>query len=75
MLNNGNLGYKGSERIISEIDKKCLSSKCMFISRDYVENTQLNFDIYNYVVDNYYFYKSIDIFKIYSNYRIGDYDE
>ena len=72
LLNNGNMGYRGSRRIISEINNYCLNNKCMFIVKDYVENTQLNHNIYNYVVDNYSFYKEVDIFKVYSNYMLGD---
>lgn len=69
LINNGNMGYKGEEKYIKEIDKKCSKEKCLFIideneltRQDY---TQVNKKILNHVVNN--------TTKIYSSNTFGAY--
>lgn len=41
LINNGNLGYKGNEEYISEIEEDCLKNKCLII----INEKELNGDI------------------------------
>lgn len=69
LINNGNMGYNGSNKYIKEIKKKCSHKKCLFIIDDNEltrkDYTQVNKDILNYVVKN--------TTKIYSSNIIGAY--
>lgn len=69
LINNGNMGYNGIERYIKEIDDYCYDNKCMFILYKYEffvgSNSQTNFELVNYVKDNYFNVEDIDVFEIY----------
>lgn len=72
LLNNGNLGKSGANKIITEIDDYCNHNKCNFILyKPYVEDTsyaQHNKEIVKYVIDNYQENGEILKLTIYTNY-------
>ena len=48
---DGNMGYKGEEKIISSISDTCSDNKCLFVVQ--CGGNQLSFNIVKYVVTNY----------------------
>lgn len=71
LINNGNMGYKGEAKYISEIRDNCKQSKCLFIV-DYREllredYSQVNRNILEYVVYNYDKVGSSSMFNVYIN--------
>lgn len=69
LINNGNMGYDGSSKYISEIDEYCSSNKCLFIieNRGKESTNQTNTDILEYVEENYIQDISSNVFKVYIN--------
>ena len=68
LINNGNMGYHGSVRYISQIEDQCAFSKCLFlVNRDELDSSQLNSDIVSYVYDHYEIYDHIG-FDVFTNY-------
>lgn len=69
LINNGNMGYKGAERYIEEIDDTCITEKCIFIVNDSELNSQLynqtNKEILMYVRKNYTKIYSSSVFGVY----------
>lgn len=50
----GNMGYKGEERYIKEIDKKCKKTKCVFLTNMHTfSSVQISPKLIDYVTDNY----------------------
>lgn len=74
LLNNGNLGLNGDEKLINEIKQTCEIEKCTFIVdiTDTInpELTQFNQRIIHYIIDNYKDYGKIYNYEltIYKNY-------
>ena len=77
LINNGNMGYKGSKMYIEEIRDYCSNKTCMFILYKYEFDsaTQTNKDIVNFVIDNYELHEEIHWFDIYTNNDRGVLDE
>ena len=74
LINNGNMGYKGSIKYINEIDKYCKNNKCLFIINDNDlddKTIQTNKDILMYVVKNNNKIYSSTIFNAYINEKVG----
>ena len=74
LINNGNMGYKGSIKYINEIDKYCKNNKCLFIINDNDlddKTIQTNKDILMYVVKNNNKIYSSTIFSAYINEKVG----
>lgn len=71
IINNGNLGYKGSSKYIVEIENSCKDIECIFIVDDYGiytnKSLQTNKDILNFIDKNYYKKYSSNIYSIYVN--------
>lgn len=69
LINNGNMGYDGSNKYIEEIDKYCSNNKCLFIieSRSELTTNQTNTDILEYVEKNYIQDVGGNVFKVYIN--------
>lgn len=70
LINNGNMGYKGSHKFINEIDNYCENNKCLFIvNREEIEEgiNQTNQDIISYVAKKYQQISSSNIVYIYIN--------
>lgn len=69
LINNGNMGYKGSSKYIEEIAEYCSNNKCLFIieSRNEESTNQTNTDILEYVEDNYIQDIGGNVFKVYVN--------
>ena len=70
LINNGNMGYNGSERYIKEIDKYCKKNKCIFFINTYEiteDGFQTNKDILKYVQNDYKRIYSSNILNIYTN--------
>ena len=70
LINNGNMGYRGSSGYIDDLNSICDNSKCVFILEKY--NTydgldQLNVDILKYPIENYRLKYITTIFGIYVN--------
>ena len=67
LINDGNMGYNGSDRYISEIVANCKVNSCLFVLGSENEN-QTNVDILKYVSSNY-FYKGLLLnhFEVYDN--------
>ena len=69
IINNGNMGYHGSERYISEISSHCEQHKCVFIINDEEASgkigNQVNRDILLYVQKYYYKVYSSNLFSVY----------
>lgn len=68
-INNGNMGYHGSERYIQEIKGDCSKNHCIFIMNDEEavteKNIQTNREILKYVKSNYKNVYSSNIFSVY----------
>ncbi len=69
LINNGNMGYKGEEKYIKEIDNYCSQNKCMFvlISEDLVVKNQTSKKLLDYVQRNYDNVTNFEAFGIYTN--------
>ena len=71
IINNGNMGYKGEEKYLEEIDKHCEENKCMFIINDFEDSisvtVQTNMEILKYVQKNYYAKYNSNTFSVYTN--------
>lgn len=71
IINNGNMGYHGSDKYIKEIEEDCKEKKCVFVISDEEITTkrtiQTNREILKYVNKNYEKKYSSNIFSIYSN--------
>ena len=70
LINNGNMGYKGPQKYIQEIDDYCSENKCIFIMNDgelAIKNNenQTNKDLLRYVKENYNTEFSSSIFTVY----------
>ena len=69
MINNGNMGYKGSENYIKEIKSYCNNHKCMFILYKYEfrknNGSQTNKELIDFVKNTYVRIDSFDSFYIY----------
>lgn len=69
IINNGNMGYKGSSKYIKEIDKYCKKNKCLFILeyRDQNSTNQTNNDILNHIKKKYYSVINSNVYEVYIN--------
>ena len=70
ILNNGNMGYNGSNKYIKEMSSICNENDCIFYVDYNIKNnkvTQFNRDIFNYVINNYNKIDSYEYFDVYSN--------
>ena len=69
LLYNGNMGYDGSKRYIDDIENICDNSTCLFYVEEikFYNKTQFNYDIYNYVINNYEKIDSNEYLDIYVN--------
>lgn len=69
LINNGNMGYNGSEKYIDEIEEYCISNKCLFIieNRSEPATNQTNIDILEYIQENYIQDIGSNVFKVYIN--------
>ena len=71
LLNNGNLGKNGEDRIIKEISNICIKEQCIFLIYDKEINnntiSQTSQKIIKYVNENYYAYDKILGLTIYRN--------
>ena len=73
LLNNGNLGKNGANKLINGIKENCSSKKCTFIVSPRIinnEESQYNQEIIHYVIDNYKSYGNLYDYDliIYKNY-------
>lgn len=71
LLNNGNLGKKGEQKLINELEISCSKEKCTFIIgidelRDSPE-IQYNKEIINYILNNYHEVDQLYKHLIYKN--------
>ena len=67
---NGNMGYRGEEKYIQEIDSICQSKSCVFfVDEDMFKGkyTQFSREIYNYVIQSYSKVEESDYFNVYTN--------
>ena len=71
IINNGNMGYHGKDRYISEIDNNCKKRNCVFVINDQEAfgkvSNQVNLDILRYVQENYFQEYSSSNFSVYRN--------
>lgn len=71
LWNEGNMGYKGLDRSIYEIDTFCKEEKCVFVADVFsdpsINKQAQNGKFYNYVIDNYNLIDKYKYFHIYSN--------
>ncbi len=73
LINNGNMGYRGSEKYIQELKDQCERKKCLFMIYKYeidVDNpkgNQTNFDILNYVSTSYDMIQEVSNFILYES--------
>ena len=67
LINNGNMGYKGSRKYIKEINKKCTTKKCIFFVSGDKEIKQINKDIPKYISKKYKQINSSNLDNIYIN--------
>ena len=72
LINNGNMGYHGSEKYLKEIDTYCKGNRCIFIMNDseatISKTIQTNREILSYVGSNYHKIYSYNVFSFYINY-------
>lgn len=66
LINEGNMGYKGSFKYIDEISKTCLDKKCVFIIDKHRKN-QIAVNILEYVENNYTYVEKFENFLVYGN--------
>ena len=71
MISNGNMGYRGADKYIKELDDYCNNHSCMFILYKYEfrENnvSQTNKKLVNYVENKYIKIDNVGSFKVYDN--------
>ena len=70
LINDGNMGYRGSKKYVNEIDDYCSKNKCMFVikSNEVVKNyNQVNREITGYVINKYLSIYSSDKLTFYIN--------
>lgn len=71
LINNGNMGYKGGDGYIKEIDEYCKENKCLFFINEIEVNNkkgnQTNQDILKYVEEEYTKVYSSNTINIYKN--------
>lgn len=70
LLNNGNFGYDGVNRYISEIDDLCSANSCGFlVAYWYYDGVkgQLSKEIFNYVINDYELLNKEKYFHVYGN--------
>lgn len=71
LINEGNMGYNGSEKYIKEIKKNCQEEECLFIINnnelDKKTYNQTNSDILKYVNKNYNKIYATSIYGVYTN--------
>lgn len=71
IINNGNLGYHGSQKYIQELKKDCEENKCIFFLNDEEvtppKDLQTNREILYFVRDHYNRIYSSNIFSVYTN--------
>ena len=71
MISNGNMGYRGADKYIKELDDYCNNHSCMFILYKYEfrENniSQTNRKLVNYVKNKYLKVDDVGGFDIYNN--------
>ncbi len=69
LINNGNMGYHGSERYLKELKNNCSNAKCLFvlIEDELDDNSQTSVEILEYVIGKYPKIEEVDYFDIYSN--------
>jgi len=70
LINNGNMGYKGSYKYIEEIDKNCEKNKCIFFINEYelkYGNFQTNKEILMHISQKYNKIYTTNMFNIYIN--------
>ena len=65
MICNGNMGYRGAERYISEFVSICEESTCLFLLDSDDKLLQTSKTIYSYVEDNYQEIDKIYQWKVY----------
>ena len=63
LINNGNIGYKGAEVYISDIEENCNNNCVFFVTNNQIGQT--NMDIMNFVRNKYKYVKSYEMFDIY----------
>lgn len=72
LLNNGNMGQGGHEKIIKEIEDYCKENKCVFFVNEEELDPDIisiyNKDVIKYVVDNYTRDIKVNGLTIYTNY-------
>jgi len=71
LINNGNMGYKGGDGYIKEIDEYCKENKCLFFINEIEVNNkkgnQTNQDILKYIEEEYTRVYSSNTINIYKN--------
>ncbi len=71
LLNDGNLGKNGHEKIINEMEEICQKEKCTFLLNGIEVNnpdySQYNQDIYNYIVKSYTLRGNMIGLSVYTN--------
>lgn len=71
LINNGNMGYKGKDKYIKEVDSNCQKNKCLIFINDYIgknsDTLQVNKDILEYVKNNYTSICSSNVYNVYIN--------
>ena len=71
LINDGNMGYHGSQKYIEEIKETCREEQCLFIVNDNEHNKkgygQTNYQILEYVSKNYQKIYASSTFGIYIN--------
>ena len=71
LINYGNMGYRGEDKYIAEIRKKCREQKCLFIlsNHDLTTNkyNQTSYKILSYIDKNYSKIHATNIYGVYIN--------
>lgn len=70
-LLKGNMGYNGDDKMIKDIEKKCLDHKCKFYVNKgiiFSPDNQFSRDIYDYSISHYNYLEGNGYFDIYYNY-------
>lgn len=71
IINNGNLGYNGQKKYLTEIDDYCKKEKCIFVMMDEEivtkRKTQTNREILKYVQKEYKKVYNSNVFSVYIN--------
>lgn len=67
---DGNMGYRGYEKYIAEIEKMCSAETCVFFVDEDIrdaDDTQFSREVFDYVVNNYSKIEEYCYFSVYSN--------